>query len=191
MKSVKEKNMYKLMEFLQKGNLVNSHERASILYLAKNSDFLEAPASTMFHGNYPGGLFDHSMAVANLLVQWTDMGLIQWDLKRSPVVVGLLHDWTKVGKYTPEPYSDSLDGVPSYSYAPLSQRVDYGGHGLDSCIKLLQYINLTTEEINCIRWHMGAYEKDAWELLDAAVRKFPSVLWVHHADMVVSKNMGV
>lgn len=191
MQSVKENNMQKLKEFLQRGNRVNSHEMASILYLANNSDFLEAPASTRYHGSYPGGLFDHSMAVAELLVKWTDMGLIQWDLNRSPVVVGLLHDWTKVGKYTPKFDPEKVHSIVLYDYTPLSQRVDYGGHGSDSCIKLLQHIGLTTEELNCIRWHMGAYEKDAWDLLDAAVKRFPSVLWVHHADMVASKNMGV
>lgn len=191
MKTVRDKNMHRLNEFLHKSNLLNSYEKTSILELAKASDFLVAPASTRYHGSYPGGLFDHSMAVAELLVKWTDMGLIQWDIRRSPVVVGLLHDWTKVGKYTPKFDSEKMHSLVMYDYTPLSQRVDYGGHGSDSCIKLLQHINLTTEELNCIRWHMGAYEKDAWDLLDAAVKRFPSVLWVHHADMVASKNMGV
>ena len=31
------------------------------------SDFFKAPASTKYHGAYAGGLFDHSMNVANAL----------------------------------------------------------------------------------------------------------------------------
>lgn len=30
--------------------------------------FFDAPASTKYHGNYPGGLFDHSFAVTKTLL---------------------------------------------------------------------------------------------------------------------------
>ena len=191
MQSVKERNRDRLTEFLKSNGKVDFYRAEALMDLADNTDFLVAPASTRYHGNYPGGLFDHSLEVAKLLVSWTDLGLIPWKRKRSPVLVGLLHDLTKVGKYTPDPNSEGPDGVPSYHYTPISHRSDFGGHGSDSCIKALQLMSLTEEELSCSRWHMGAYEKDSWELLDAAVRKFPSVLWVHHADMVASKCIGV
>lgn len=35
------------------------------------SEFFYAPASTKYHGNYEGGLFDHSFMVMNTLVDLT------------------------------------------------------------------------------------------------------------------------
>ena len=35
------------------------------------------------------------------------------------------------------------------------------GHGDKSIIMLSQFLNLTEEEILCIRFHMGAYQTDA------------------------------
>ena len=35
--------------------------------LSKNSDFFDAPASARFHGNYDGGLVEHSLNVYDCL----------------------------------------------------------------------------------------------------------------------------
>jgi hypothetical protein len=56
---------------------------------------------------------------------------------------------------------------------------------------VLNWLQLTEEEILCIRYHMGAYEKDAWDYFDRAIRKYETVLWTHTADMVASKVKGV
>ena len=61
------------------------------------------------------------------------------------------------------------------------------GHGSKSCIILSQFINLTEEEMLCIRYHMGAYETDEWDEWDRAIHKYPNVLWTHMADMLASK----
>lgn len=54
-------------EFL---NLLKSIQREGIekliAYLEK-TDFFKAPASTRFHGNYEGGLLEHSLNVYHLL----------------------------------------------------------------------------------------------------------------------------
>jgi hypothetical protein len=52
---------------------------------------------------------------------------------------------------------------------------------------LSQFINLTEEELLCIRFHMGAYETGDWSSYDIAIRKFPNVLFTHTADMFASK----
>lgn len=166
--------------------------RELVYGLVDGTDFLTAPASTMYHGSYPGGLFKHSMHVATLLIDWREAGVVQFQRgNTSAALVGLLHDWTKVGKYAMDPYSDP-DGNPNYSYASNDIYTNYGGHGSDSCIKVLKEVPLTEEEIDCIRWHMGPYEgKEAWPLYEAAIKRFPSVLWTHHADMYASKVFGV
>ena len=67
------------------------------------------------------------------------------------------------------------------------------GHGDKSVIMLSKYITLTDEEIACIRWHMGAYEKDTtmWNYYGKAIEKYPNVLYTHTADMIASKILGV
>lgn len=52
---------------------------------------------------------------------------------------------------------------------------------------LSQFMTLTEEEIMCIRYHMGAYEKDDWVQFDLAIKKYPNVLFTHTADMYASK----
>ena len=148
-----------------------------------STDFYEAPASTKYHGAYIGGLFDHSMNVACVLKHLTSIGVCsKWENSRSPVIVGLLHDFTKIGKY-----NRGEDGTFTYNLkAP-----GYVGHGSDSVIKLLQILPLSQEEILCIRYHMGAYEKEDWDGFDRAIRAYPNVLWTHTADMYASKVLEV
>lgn len=148
-----------------------------------DTDFYEAPASTKYHGAYVGGLFDHSMNVACVLKYLTSIGICsKWENNRSPVIVGLLHDFTKIGKYNREE-----DGTFTYN----SKAQSYGGHGSDSVIKLLQILPLNQEEVLCIRYHMGAYEKEDWDGFDRAIKTYPNVLWTHTADIYASKVLEV
>ena len=66
------------------------------------------------------------------------------------------------------------------------------GHGEKSVIMLQRYMNLTEEEMLCIRWHMGAFdEKENWRRYTKAVEAYPTVLYTHTADMVASQILGV
>ena len=67
-------------------------------YLSLNH-FFTAPASTKYHGNYEGGLFDHSFAVAKFLVQLTEDNHLTWKNPRSPYIVGMFHDLCKIDQY--------------------------------------------------------------------------------------------
>ena len=58
--------------------------------------FWDAPASTKYHGNYPGGLAEHSLTVAKNLLMLTEKLDLKWDNPGSPFVVGLLHDVCKM-----------------------------------------------------------------------------------------------
>lgn len=145
------------------------------------TDFFIAPASTKYHGAYVGGLFDHSMNVVNTLCYLSAIGVIEWQRVESPMVVGLFHDATKIGKYA---VNETNDG---FIYAPKEDTPIYGGHGAESVIRVQQWMELTEEEAMCIRFHMGAYEKDDWEAYDLAIKRYPNVLWTHTADMVASK----
>ena len=146
------------------------------------TDFFHAPASTKYHGAYEGGLFDHCMNVANCLCYFTGAELTHpWMRPESPFIVGIFHDLCKIGKYS---VNDTKDG---FIYSPHGDWPVYGGHGVESLIRSQQLILLTVEEGLCIRFHMGAYEKDDWDAYDKAIRKYPNVLWTHTADMAASK----
>lgn len=143
-------------------------------------DFFYAPASTKYHGNYPGGLYDHSLAVMKNLLTLTDkLGLV-WALQRSPYIVGMFHDLCKVGMYV---YNETKG---EYEY---NNRLTLPGHGEKSVIHTQQLgLNLTTEEIMCIRWHMGAFDDKAmWDYYGRAIEHNPNVLWTHTADMMASR----
>lgn len=146
------------------------------------SDFFQAPASTKYHGAYVGGLFDHSLNVANYLCYLTGAQLTEpWMRPESPLLVGIFHDACKIGKYA---VNSTKDG---FTYSPDKEYPIYGGHGAESLIRVQQWIQLTEEEALCIRYHMGAYEHDDWDAFDMAIRKYPNVLWTHTADMTASK----
>ena len=66
----------------------------------ENMGFFEAPASTKFHGNYRGGLFQHSLEVMRQLVCLTKNNALSWEDPRSPYIVGLLHDLCKYDQYS-------------------------------------------------------------------------------------------
>ena len=51
LKQVKREGIEELIEFIEK------------------TDFFKAPASTRFHGDYEGGLVEHSMKVYEILVE--------------------------------------------------------------------------------------------------------------------------
>ncbi len=62
------------------------------------------------------------------------------------------------------------------------------GHGEKSVMILQQYIELTTDEIYAIRWHMGGFDDTAKSYagglqLSAAFDKCPLLVMLHMADL--------
>lgn len=149
---------------------------AVIEKLAEMGYFM-APAAKSHHSNYPGGLYDHSKCVADYLRKWTDAGLITWHRKESPEIVGYLHDLCKTDDYLIQPVSGEITYNPN-TIMP--------GHGSKSLAIIGTLMTLTYEEMLCVRFHMGAYEKDEWNEYGRAVSEYPNVAWVHLADMLAS-----
>ena len=58
-----------------------------VIELLHNMGFFTQPASTRFHGNYEGGLFDHSYRVATELLKLTDALHLEWWRKGSMTCV--------------------------------------------------------------------------------------------------------
>lgn len=156
-----------------------------IEYLDENN-FFTAPASSKYHGCYEGGLFDHSWAVMETLVELTENNKLEWENDKSPYIVGMFHDLCKMNEYTKEKSTWDSEGKYIKNESGILK-----GHGEKSVMILASIIRLTEEEICCIRYHMGAYERDVWNNYNDAIKKYSNVLWTHHADMMVSKIAGI
>ena len=73
--------------------------------------FFTAPASTKYHGNYEGGLLEHSYMVTKYLLTLTQDNHLIWRKSRSPYIVGMFHDLYKIDQYR-HPASDLVvDGM--------------------------------------------------------------------------------
>jgi hypothetical protein len=68
----------------------------------------------------------------------------------------------------------------------------FPGHGEKSLLVLLPHLQLTDEEIMCIRYHMGAFvDQKEWTYYSKACKKYANVLYAHTADMLASQVNGV
>ena len=162
-----------------------------------NGGFFTAPASTKYHGAYPGGLYDHCRRVFDRLTSLTNNNNLQWEREESPFIVGFFHDICKCDQYKVK--DDLVKLIANYPEYTNDIKLEYEyntntllkGHGSKSVMLLSQFFPLTEEEMLCIRYHMGAYETDEWDEYDRAIKKYQNVLWTHHADMLASKVDGV
>ena len=160
-------------------------------------NFFDCPASISHHGNEPGGLWEHSKLVALELQTLTEKLGLKWQRKESPSIVGLLHDVCKTDDYAKvidEPGSEMFGGeVVGRTYKWVYNPEKFmDGHGDKSVIMLSSIIQLTEEEMFCIRFHMGSFtDSSQWKYYSGAVHKFPNVLYTHTADMLASQVSGV
>lgn len=162
--------------------LVGEHIPKEIILKLQEDGFFIKPASIHHHGQYDGALFDHSYEVTKALVEMTEKLGLEWELARSPYIVGMFHDLCKLDNYI---RSDSESW--EYNNATLLP-----GHGEKSAIMALRLMELTDEELYCIRWHMGAFDdKENWNSYGRACTMYPNVLYTHTADMVAARIKGV
>lgn len=153
------------------------------------NEFFLQPASTKYHGNYPGGLFDHSYNVAKALVKLTEANNLQWERPESPYIIGMFHDICKIDSYQHPVIAQKFDGDvirDDYKWEYATDTL-LKGHGDKSVMILATLLPLTEEEVMCIRYHMGAFtDSSEWNYYTRAIHKYPNVLWSHHADMIAA-----
>jgi len=148
----------------------------------EKSDFFYAPASTMFHGNYQGGLAAHSYKVYEEFKRQAEHYSLEIP-EQSMFLTGILHDCCKIDYYIPNKLkSGNLSKSKPYKTDDLFPI----GHGEKSVIIAQRYIPLTEQESAIIRWHMGTSDP-AWDDYKEKVeKKFPEVILFHHVDKEVS-----
>ena len=169
--------------------LLRSTNREGIEELIKfleSSDFFTAPASTKFHGDYEGGLLEHSLKVYEILKEKIKTAPIEMNVSDDTLkIVALLHDICKVNFYKVD-YRNAKDAMGNWQKVPyytIEDTIPYG-HGEKSVMMLTEYIKLTSEEKYAIRWHMGFSEpKELYTTLGQAFKKYPLALLLHEADL--------
>lgn len=159
----------------------------NLMQYLRESDFFETPASTKYHGNFKGGLAEHSIRVMELLDNKNET--FQLGLTKDTVIIaGLLHDICKVNYYTTEQRWRKDDNGRWEAYYPYVVKDKLPlGHGEKSVILLQQFIILTTQETLMIRWHMGLAEpKDNHKDMNNAIKMCPEIVALHCADFEAS-----
>ena len=151
-----------------KTKIVANIKQEGMLKLFDTSDFWYAPASSKYHGNYPGGLMQHCWDVYATL----DLPNHQ----EKAFLLAFCHDLCKINYYV----ASEVESWKAYTEAEReTYKIEHGtypktkgctakrltyttkddfpiGHGEKSVIvALLAGIELTNEEIVSIRWHMA------------------------------------
>lgn len=159
----------------------------------KSEDFFTAPASTKYHGNYEGGLCEHSIHVCECMlniIRSEAFSSISCNVdKRSAVLVALFHDVCKVNYYAVSTRNvkneyGNWEKVPYYT---IREKFP-AGHGEKSVMILQKYLKLMPDEMMAINWHMGfsdARAKDpiGMNQVSNAFKKYPLAYLLHVADM--------
>lgn len=188
-RAIEIENRITFVNMISRAGLVGlSGEIANFL---QEEGFFIAPASIGYHGDYPGGLFDHSVKVTRCLIDLTNSLNLKWKNDRSPIIVGMFHDLCKAVNYKREVEQVGSTSRVSGEWKKVKNDVWGTGHGSKSVAVASTLLKLTDEEVMCIRYHMGAYETDEWANYDAAIRRYPNVLFTHTADMMASKIHNV
>jgi hypothetical protein len=167
-------------------NNLMATNRKGIEKLVKYMDdngFFNAPASKSHHQNYLGGLSEHSIGVQAQLFKEVEISNSHELIKPESIVISsLLHDLCKIDQYIIE--SEIKSGNKVIGYVISSNRDANWGHAEKSISIAKQFIELTEEEEEAIRYHMGIYRKDySWDDFGKAIEKYPLVYLLHVADM--------
>ena len=173
----------KFIELLKSTNREGMNQ---LIEFIKKSDFFTAPASTRFHGNYEGGLLEHSMKVYEILKEKVKTSPIEIKTpEESIIIIALLHDICKSNYYKID-YRNAKNALGVWEKVPyytVEDTIPYG-HGEKSVMMITEYIKLTPEEKYAIRWHMGYTEpKELYNTIGEAFKKYPIALLTHEADL--------
>lgn len=155
----------------------------------RNTDMYAAPASSIYHDAEPSGLLKHTLRVANHALQlcrlpeFTSVGI------DSAVLVSLVHDWCKIGRYSQymknvkNPDTGVWEQVSAYKRNPPAMPL---GHGQASAYLASKFFRLTFAEYASIVWHMSAWycHESEQDDLQKANETYPVVHLLQFADQL-------
>lgn len=133
-----------------------------LLQWLETSDFYVAPASTKYHGNFEGGLLEHSLNVYDNLIKVVNQMYPDNEpfTLETLTIASLFHDLCKVNFYQ-KGYRNVKDAMTNQwvqkQIYEINEKMPLG-HGEKSCMLILTYMKLTADELLSIRWHMGGFD---------------------------------
>ena len=156
--------------------------------LCDDCDFFIAPASTKYHGNYDGGLCEHSIDVYEMAVRLE--ALYREELRKrylvlnrpydreqfmeSLTIASLFHDLCKANFYKVR------TAVRSTSYV-VDEQLPFGGHGSKSVYVLSKYLkDIKDEEAIAINCHMGFSRANDSTVSIGESFHFSPLAWIVH-----------
>jgi hypothetical protein len=188
----------KIIKILKSANI---HNIDNLIDNLDKNGYFTAPGSTKYHGNYDGGLADHSY---NVYCQMMYLKKIQCKINKdlevdlpdeSVIITSLLHDVCKCDNYKKDVRwrKDSKNKWEQYETYVHDDESKPFGHGEKSVIRLLKWgLDLTEDEMLAIRWHMGGFDvstyTDSVKSLNKAMDR-PLVLLLQCADTLASRLM--
>jgi len=154
-------------------------------FIENETEWLTAPASTRFHLCRENGLLEHSVNVAEIMIELKNTLYPIID-DESCIMVALLHDLGKAGmpgrplylKNKPTENQRRAGYGPSYPYS-YNNDLTYLSVPLRSLYLALPYISLSEEETQAIAYHDGQYVEDN---RSAAKNECPLTLLLQYAD---------
>lgn len=167
--------------FLEYARAISRPGIPELLDWLETTDFYTAPASTRYHGSYPGGLCEHSLDVFEELQRVLNAyPEIQVD-RESAAIVSLFHDLCKANFYTTEKRNrkNEYGHWESYDYYTVKEQFCFGGHGSKSVFLIQRFVTLTDEEAAAVNSHMGAFQD---ENVGRVYEQFPLAWALHIAD---------
>ena len=170
-----------------KKKVVSRKEEFEVLmeFIEKETAYLTAPASTKYHLCRERGLLEHSVNVAEILLQ-LKVALMPELSDESCVIVGLLHDLGKAGMPGKPQYllnepgeKQKACGYPVSVPYQINSELTYLSVPVRSLYLVGARFPLTEQEAQAIVYHDGQYVKDNRSV---ATREEPLTLLLQYAD---------
>lgn len=165
-----------------------------LLNYLENNNFYECPASTKYHGSYPGGLCQHSLNVFySLQDQLAFIFGKDWQKRysmESVAIVSLLHDLCKINKYNrgtrniKNKQTGVWETIECYEYNTEAFQM---GHAALSLYTIQKFLKLSDEEAQAIYWHMGAFDVSQYSTVSNMCESYKRntlAFALHMADMM-------
>ena len=185
--------------FIQILKKVNRDSIDTVIVKLTEGGFFEAPASTRYHGNYPGGLVEHSLNVYEQAMyllkieQKVRKDVVKDITEENIIVASLLHDVCKMDLYhlTKKWKKDENNKWIQYDAYEKKYESMPLGHGEKSVIRLMSWgFPLQEQEMLAIRWHMGGFDlstyQDSQRSFETASEE-PLVALIVAADWLASR----
>lgn len=199
-KETAEMNKERYLRLISQIDIEGSDTEGLVDYLL-NSDFFTAPASTLYHSNYEGGLCQHSLNVYDAICKLSELYAPGKYSQSTLIVVALLHDLAKVNFYEKyvanrkiySPHGSKHDNQgnfdwfaeEAYKVRDVKERFLGGEHGFNSMIIANRYIPMTYEEtLAILHHHVGIGESKQLGDLSAILNKYPLITLLHMADFI-------